>query len=179
MAWEELASGLSEGDYDAICSSISITEDREKEFDFSRPYYTAKQVQVIEKGFTGFRSGTADDLIGKRVGALVGSTGFELGQKASGIELKPYDNIQTAMNDLLAKKLEGVICDEPVANYYINFKFVGLLQQAQFIRDKKTEQYGIAVKKGNAYTLDLINTGISGVQARGIDRELQLKWLVR
>jgi len=176
VAWEELVSGLTDAQYDAICSSASITEERKKEVDFSEPYYLIKQVQVV---FRGVRFRTPEALMGIRVGAQVGSTGYELGRKTDGITLKPYDDIKTAIDDLLAKRLEAVICDDPVASYYANTKFSNFLQVTKFIKNSTTEEYGIVVKKGNKEILDLINTGIVAVKARGIDRELQLKWIGR
>jgi ABC-type amino acid transport substrate-binding protein len=40
-----------------------------------------------------------------------------------------------------------------------------------------TEQYGIAVKKGNTEILELLNNGIKKVKDKGIDKELEIKWL--
>jgi polar amino acid transport system substrate-binding protein len=39
------------------------------------------------------------------------------------------------------------------------------------------ELYGVAVRKGDGATLALINKGIAGVKARGIDKDLHKKWI--
>ena len=174
--WNELVAGLNEGQYDAICSSASITEARKKEFDFSEPYYLIKQVQVV---FRGVRFRNPEDRVGIRVGAQVGSTGYKLGENTEGIELRPYDDMKTAMDELIARRLEAVICDDPVAAYYANTKYKNLLQITQFIKSAEEEEYGIVDQKGNKEILELINTGIAKVKARGIDRELQQKWMGR
>jgi polar amino acid transport system substrate-binding protein len=39
------------------------------------------------------------------------------------------------------------------------------------------EEYGIAVNKGNTEILELINNGLKKVKEKGIDKELEIKWL--
>ena len=74
-------------------------------------------------------------------------------------------------------RISGVVCDTPVAanyalqkaEYKAKFKIVG----QQFT----DEYYGVVVKKGNTKVLDLFNKGIKAVKAKGIDKELEKKWL--
>jgi polar amino acid transport system substrate-binding protein len=54
-------------------------------------------------------------------------------------------------------------------NYKGKFKIAG--------KSFTEENYGIVVKKGNKALLDLINKGIKAVQAKGIDKQLEKKWL--
>jgi polar amino acid transport system substrate-binding protein len=82
------------------------------------------------------------------------------------------------MEDLFNGRIDGVVCDDPVAAQYA-------LQRAEYAAKLKIaavletgdEYYGVAVKKGNKEVLDLINKGIEAVQAKGIDKELRKKWL--
>ena len=39
------------------------------------------------------------------------------------------------------------------------------------------ELYGVAVKKGDKETLDLINKGLEAVVKKGLDKEILKKWL--
>ena len=39
------------------------------------------------------------------------------------------------------------------------------------------EYYGVVVKKGNKKLVDLINKGIKAVKAKGINKQLEAKWL--
>jgi len=176
VAWNELVPGLNDGQYDAISSSVSITEERKQEFDFSEPYYQVSQVLVVRYRF---KIPNPNDLTGMRIGAQDGSTGYKAGQTLAGITLKPYDDIKTGIDELLGKRLEGVICDDPVAFYYANTKFKTLLQVNKLRNIASNEEYGIVVQKGNQELLELINQGIAAVKTRGIDKELQLKWTGR
>ena len=64
-AWDGIFAGLAAGRYDAICSSVSITEDRSKNMDFTDPYFDVKQGVIMPKGSS---ISSADDLKDKTVG---------------------------------------------------------------------------------------------------------------
>jgi polar amino acid transport system substrate-binding protein len=174
-AWDGIFGGLEAGKYDAIVSSVTITDERKKQYDFSDPYITVGQILVVPKTTKDVK--VLADLKGKKVGAQIGTTGsFEI-KKVEGVELKTYDEIGLAFEDMAAGRLSGVVCDEPTA---ANFA----LQRAEY-RDKfkivgepfTEEFYGVVVKKGNKKLLDLINKGIRAVQAKKIDVQLRKKWL--
>jgi len=173
-AWDGIFAGIAAGKYDAIISSVTITDERKKTMDFSIPYINAGQVLIVPKASTAV---VLADLKGKNVGAQLGTTGaFEV-QKVQGVVMKTYDEIGLAFEDMAAGRIVGVVCDTPVAADYA-------LQKAEY-KDKfkivgepfTEEVYGIVVQKGNQKLLDLINKGIRAVQAKGIDKELTKKWL--
>ena len=174
-AWDGIFGGLGAGKYDAIISSVTITEERKKLYDFSEPYINVGQILVVPRTMKNVK-GLAD-LKGKKVGAQIGTTGaFEI-KKVEGVELKTYDEIGLAFEDMTAGRISGVVCDEPTA---ANFA----LQRAQY-KEKfqivgepfTQESYGVVVKKGDKELLILLNKGIKAVKAKGIDQNLKKKWL--
>ncbi len=176
VAWEEIFAGLAAGRYDAVCSSVSITGERKKEMDFSEPYFTVHQALVVPK-----KSHVHDlaDLGGRKVGAQAGTTGFSVIRAADGVIARPYEKIGLAMEDLNMGRIDAVVCDDPVAANYALFKYRDTLKVATLLRTGKAERYGVVVRKGNSRVLDLLNRGIAAVRARGIDRELEKKWIGR
>ena len=68
-------------------------------------------------------------------------------------------------------------CDDPVAANYALVKYKETLKIAAIIESGEAENYGVALNKGNAETLALINKGIAAVKAKGIDQELKKKWI--
>lgn len=173
-AWDGIFAGIAAGKYDAIISSVTITDERQKTMDFSIPYINAGQVLIVPKDS---KAVVLADMKGQKVGAQLGTTGaFEV-KKTEGVELKTYDEIGLAFEDMAAGRINGVVCDTPVAadfalqkaEYKEKFKIVG----TPFTE----EYYGIVVQKGNTELLDMINTGIKAVQAKGIDKQLEAKWL--
>lgn len=173
-AWDGIFAGVESGQYDAIISSVTITEERQKKYDFSLPYIDAGQILIVPKAEKGTKLA---DLKGKKVGAQIGTTGaFEI-KKVKDVELKTYDEVGLAFEDMAAGRIGGVVCDEPTAVIYA-------LQKAEY-KDKfkivgkafTKEAYGIVVKKGNKELVDLFNKGIKAVKAKKLDVAMKKKWL--
>ena len=113
-AWDGIFAGLEGGAYDAILSSVTVTDDRKKKYDFSDPYFDANQGIVVRGDDTTIKS--EKDLTGKKVGAQIGTTGaIDVASKIPGAELKQYDTPDLAMLDLVNKNIDAVVVDTPVA----------------------------------------------------------------
>lgn len=175
VAWDGIFAGLASGKYDAICSSVSITDERKASMDFSTPYMKVRQALVVGKDSP---AKTLADMKGKTLGAQISTTGHFAIKKATGITDKSYDEVGLAFEDLYNGRIDGVVCDDPVAKLYAlkNDKYKDALKIASII-PADDEFYGIAVQKGNKETLDLINKGLEAVQKKGLDKELLKKWL--
>jgi len=174
-AWDGIFAGLAAGEYDAVISSVTITEDRQKTMDFSEPYINAGQVLIVQQGASGVDE--LSDLVGERVGAQIGTTGaFEI-NKVDGVDLATYDELGLAIEDLANGRIAGVVADTPIAADYVlqNDEYSDSLM---IVGQPFTEEfYGIAVQKGNDELLALINEGLAAVQAEGIPEQLEDKWL--
>jgi len=173
--WEGIFDRLAEGKYDAVISSVTITDERKQVMDFSIPYVTCGQIIVVKKDNNTITK--LSQLDGKKVGAQIETTGADEIKKNKKIILKQYDEIELAIDHLAKGSIDAVVCDSPIAAHYVlqNPKYKPVLKMAGDIFT--TEQYGIAVKKGNTEVLELINNGLKKVQQKGIDKELEIKWL--
>jgi polar amino acid transport system substrate-binding protein len=174
-AWDGIFAGLAAGEYDAVMSSVTITEERKGTMDFSVPYINAGQILVVPQATSGVK--TLADLIGKSVGAQIGTTGsFEI-EKVSGVELRTYDEIGLAFEDLVNGRIDALVADTPVAadfalmnpNYKGKMKIVGEPFTEEF--------YGVAVKKGNKEILDAINKGLNAVLNTNTYDKIEDEWL--
>lgn len=174
-AWDGIFVGLAAGKYDAVISSVTITEDRMKTMDFSDSYINAGQVLIVGRDTKNVT--VLADLKDESVGAQIGTTGaFEV-EKVSGVTLKTYDELGLAIEDLAAGRIAGVVADTPIAANYVlqNDNYKGKLK---IVGDSFTEElYGIAVKKGNEELLGKINTGLAAVKKAGTIEKLEKKWL--
>jgi polar amino acid transport system substrate-binding protein len=175
VAWDGIFAGLDSGQYDAVCSSVTITDERKKAMDFTIPYFKVRQALVVPKTSS---AKTLEEMKGKTLGGQIGTTGYFAIKKVEGITPKSYDEIGLAMEDLFNGRIDGVVCDDPVAAQYA-------LQKAEYaaklkiaaVLDTGDEFYGVAVKKGNKEVLELLNKGIKAVQDKGLDKALRTKWI--
>lgn len=176
VAWDGIFAGLAGKQYDIIASSVTITDERGKVMDFSTPYFEVRQALITPKAAQVKK---LEDMIGKRVGAQIGTTGFMAAEKIKGITAVTYDEIGLAMADLAAGRLAAVICDDPVASNFIleNKDYAEKMKVALIVPTDEPEYYGFAVNKGNRQVLDLLNKGIKAVKDKGIEAELRKKWI--
>jgi polar amino acid transport system substrate-binding protein len=175
-AWDGIFAGLTAGDFDAVLSSVTITDERKGTMDFSNPYVNAGQVIIVAK--TTSDVATPENLAGKKVGVQIGTTGDIAVGKIAGVkDKKTYDEIGLAVEDLAIGRLDAVVVDSPIAANYVlqNEKYKAKLQ---IVGKPFTEEfYGIAVKKGNQKIVDLINKGLAVIIKDGTLDKLKKKWL--
>ena len=175
VAWDGIFAGVAAGNYDVIASGVTITPERQRAFEFTKPYYDVQQIVVVKKGDA---AANFEALKGRTVGGQIGTTGVFVAQK-SGVDmnLREYDDVGLAMQDLLNGRIDAVICDSPVALYYANQKegFTDHLSIA--FRTEATESFGFVAKKGSKDLVERLNKGIDAVRAKGIEAELIRKWM--
>jgi polar amino acid transport system substrate-binding protein len=176
VAWDGIFAGLANGEYDAILSSVTITDERKGTMDFSTPYVNAGQVIIVPKTTTDVSK--PEDLKGKVVGVQISTTGDIAVGKIEGVkQKKTFDEIGLAVEDLSIGRLDAVVVDSPIAANYVlqNEKYKAKLQ---IVGVPFTEEYyGVAVKKGNQKVLDKINKGLEAIQKDGTLDKLKAKWL--
>jgi polar amino acid transport system substrate-binding protein len=176
VGWDDIFSGLAAGKYQAVCSSVSITEDRQYSMDFSEPYFKVSQAMVVQ---TKNPARSVEAMSGRTLGVLSASTGLVAVKMSLGLKDKTYDQIDQAFADLAKGLIDGVVCDDPVAAQFVlrTPQYQGRFKIAVTMKNVDDEDYGVAVAKGDKEDLDLINQGIQAVKAKGIDKELTKKWL--
>jgi polar amino acid transport system substrate-binding protein len=171
VSWDPLLAGMAEGLFDAAISSITITEDRQKDMLFSDPYFAAGQLVVVRKDNTTI---TGKDTLKGSVAVQLGTTGDIEVKKITVATSKPYDDIGLAFQDLMNGQVEAVVCDNPVALLYVG-KNADKLKTAGSVFTN--ESYGIAVAKGKTELLNRINGGLKAVKAEGGIDQAATKWL--
>ena len=178
VAWDGIFAGLAGKKYDVIASSVTITEQRAKVMDFTTPYYEVRQALITPKDT---QVATIEDMAGKKLGAQIGTTGYMAIKKVKGVESLTFDEIGLAMAALASGRIDGVVCDDPVATNYImeNKEYAAKMKVALVIPADEPEFYGFAVVKGDKELLDLLNTAIASVKQKGIEKDLIQKWMKR
>lgn len=161
MDFDGLLLALGNGQVDAVIAGMSITPERQEQVDFSKPYYKATQVMIVPEDSA---IAAATDLAGKKIGVIDGYTGQscveELGYDYSG-----YKKGADAVLDLANGKLDAVVIDSSTAE-----KFIGETKGLKIVEDSNafdSEEYAIAVKKGNTELLNAINAQIDKLTEDG------------
>jgi polar amino acid transport system substrate-binding protein len=173
--WDGIFAGLANGAYDAIISSVTITDERKAEMDFSKPYINAGQILVVPAGYKG--GDKLSDFAGKSVGVQQGTTGDFAVEAVPSITRKAFDEVGLAIEDMINGNLAAVVCDSVTAIDFVaaNESYKGKLE---ILGEPFTEEeFGIAVKKGNTELMALLNDGLDKVIADGTQAKLVDKWL--
>ncbi len=175
VPWRNIFNGLKAGKYDAVMASVSMTDARKENFDFSKPYFTAEQILLVPKAKANAQ------LAGKTMAVFKLTTGAEAVRSTQGCNITYYTVEETdqAFKDLSRGFVDGVLCDSPVAYNYAakyNGKLVLKGDACALAKKSTNEEYGIAVRKGDSQTLGLINKGLKALKDNGIEAKIKDKW---
>ena len=147
------------GKADLAAAGITITEDRKKNVDFSVPYVKTGIVVIYKKsvGFTG-----AEQLKGKKIGVQGGTTSETYVLNELKQEPERSRSPAESVAALKSGRVDFVIADiDPAKNCV---KGETDLAISDFIT---SEEYAIAIKKGQPELLKAINETIAEVKADG------------
>ena len=164
--WEGIFNALAQGDRDMLASSITITAERKQTMDFTDPYFDAVQLIAVKDNSKVAKFG---DLKKLKVGVQTGTTGDEAVTKLLGktsTNIKRFESTPLALKELESGGVDAVVADNGVVIHYVANNPGG---KFKIVSDKEfvPEQYGFAVKKGNADLVAKLNTGIAAIKADG------------
>lgn len=164
--WEGIFNALAQGDRDVIASSVTITDERKQTMDFTDPYFDAVQLIAVK---ADSKIAKFDDLKKRKVGVQTGTTGDEAVTKLLGktsTNVKRFESTPLALKELEAGGVDAVVADNGVVVHYVANNPAAKFKT---VSDKSfaPEQYGFAVKKGNAELLGKLNSGLAGIKADG------------
>ncbi|SFU58321.1 basic amino acid ABC transporter substrate-binding protein [Butyrivibrio sp. M55] len=170
MEFDSLLVAIQNGQIDAAIAGMTATEERAKTVDFSTPYYTATQVMVVKEGSD---IKTAADMEGKAIAVVQGYTG-ETVVKDLGYQYEAFKKGTECILELVNGKCDVVVIDSATAK-----DFVGDNEGLTIVEDPsafESEEYAIAVKKGNTELLKTINEAIDKMLADGTISEFAAKY---
>ncbi len=114
-AWDGLLAGLSSGRYDLVINGVDITEEREKNFDFSDPYAYTHTVLVVDSNNNDIQS--FEDLSGKKTANSINSTYMQIGEEY-GASVEGVDTLEDTINMVTSGRVDATInSDVSIADY--------------------------------------------------------------
>lgn len=166
MKFDGLLPALQTKKIDAIIAGMTVTEERKKFVNFSKTYYVSSQVMLVNEkndSITNF-----DNLVGKDVGVVIGTTGDIIMTETEGVITHKFDTGAGAVLALSEDKIDAIVFDkEPCQNFVKYNDGIKLVES-----DAVKEDYAIAVRKEDTLILDKINEGISVIMTNGTYEKL-------
>ncbi|MCW8469055.1 ABC transporter substrate-binding protein [Fluoribacter gormanii] len=170
MQFSSILPALSSGQVDAAISTITITDQRKKNFDFTEPYYFESMAAV----FPGTKPiNDVTQLTDKKIAVQLGST-MEIWLKKNmpNANLLVMDNNNQTIAALKAGHVDLVLVDG-VQGAVFSKKNPGL---SFAVLAKSTDGYGLAIKKNSKLT-QKINHALDELEQSGELAALKKKWL--
>jgi polar amino acid transport system substrate-binding protein len=170
--WDGIFVALASGEFDAVISAATITEERAEKVNFSDPYFDAGQVIAVradEEEIDG-----PDDLAGLRVGVQLGTTGDIWLTDETDAEVVRFDENTLAFQALANGDVDAAVADSTTAIDIVNSNPEMDLRVLSGVYTD--EQYGIAVNKERDDLLEAINEGLAAVKASGEYDEIYDKY---
>ena len=164
---------LNNGDVDLVISGVTINDKRRQSYDFTMPYFEARQLIAVPQTST---AKTLKDLAGKKIGVVTGSSGDDTASREFGKtnpDIRRFESTPMVISELANSGLDAAIGDNGVIAFRVQeHKQLKTVNDASFPK----EYFGIVVKQGNTALLEKLNTGLAAITADGSYATIYKKW---
>lgn len=174
--WDSKEIELKTKSIDCIWNGLTITPERQENMDISIPYMENKQVMVCNKDKV---AQFAESVEGASVVAESGSAGEDVAKEDEffkGADYQPVQSQSTALLEVKAGTADIAIIDFVMSKGTIredsDFADLAVVEEKTF----SPEQYGIALRKNSAVTLEKLNAAIKAVYDSGKLKEIADKY---
>jgi polar amino acid transport system substrate-binding protein len=179
QAWDGIIPALTANKIDAILSSMSITEERLKEIDFTDKVYNTPPAIAVAKDSTIANLDPAS-FAGKSIGVQVSTTHATYAEKVySDAEVKAYNTADEYKLDLAAGRIDAAMDDVIVLSDWLKTddgaccKLLGTIKPDPAIHGVGA---GIGVRKEDTDLKELFNKGLAAIRANGKYKEINDKY---
>ena len=164
------------GKSDMVMAGVTVTEDRLMVMDFSDSYATGIQVVIVpeDSDITSI-----DDLVGKKIGTQMGTTGYIYASDSpenggyGEDNVVSYDNGITAVQALQNGQIDAVIIDNAPAQAFVEANPGLKILEAEWL----TENYAIGFAKGNTKLVEAVNKALAELIADGTVQKIVDKYI--
>lgn len=172
--WQTLIAALKSGRFDAIIGSMAITPERQKQVNFTDPYYSSGAQVFVSSDNKEITD--VEGIRGKKIGVLVSSSFADAAKKYSD-NIVTYTDDVTALRDLtVGGRVDAVITDQLIGENAILNAGLGVKPLGDPIY---VDDIGIAVNKGNEALVDKLNKALATIKANGEYAKISKKYFGR
>lgn len=156
VKFDGLLAALQSGNVDMVMAGMTPTEERKKNVDFSKVYYTAVQ-EIIVRTEDKDKFNSIDDFKGKKIGVQKGSLQEEIAKdQMKDSELKSLGKVTDLVLELKNKKVDAIIVEKPVADAYVSKNLDMTLSKAK-VKESEDGGSAVAIKKGSEDFVNAVN----------------------
>lgn len=175
LVWDFIAEELNTKKVDVIWNGCTITDERKKKFDFTKPYLDNEQVVVV---LASSPIQSLDDLKGKKMGIQGGSSAIEALDKHPEVkdslsELVEFSDNTKALMDLDTNRLDAVTLDVVVFAEY-NLKKPNTYRRLDTALG--AEQFGVGIRKSDVTFKEQLQKALDECESDGTTQKLKDKW---
>lgn len=169
--FNSLVAGLKSSRYDLIIGSMSPTEERKEQVDFTDEYYVAG-AQLFVPGDASVNS--VEDLENATVGVVLGTTFEKFAKEQPGVsEVRTYNSDNEALTELANGRLDAAITTNLLGLYQINETGLDIKLVGEVLFP---DPAAIASQKSNAELTAEVNEILAAIREDGTYAELSEKW---
>lgn len=173
--WTGIFAALNNGDVDLVISGVTINDKRKQSYDFTLPYFEARQLIAVHKD-SSVKS--LKDLAGKKIGVVTGSTADDTASREFGKtnpDIRRFESTPVIISELANSGVDAAIGDNGVIAFRVQEH-----KQLKTVNDPSfpKEYFGIVVKQGNKALLAKLNSGLSAIKADGSYAQIYKKWFL-
>lgn len=160
MEFNSIVNAVSAGKADIGAAGMTVLPDRLENVNFTDTYATATQVIIVREDSD---ITTVDDLVGKKIGVQLGTTGDTYADDIEDATVERYNKGFEAIQALSQNKIDAVMIDkEPAKVFVAETDGLKMLDEAY-----TEEEYAIAVAKDNTELLEQINEVLAELKESG------------
>jgi len=170
--WDGIIPALQAKRFDAIIASMSITDERKQQVDFTDPYYANSLVFIAPKDQTFDAAAVGSKAIGVQEGTIAASFAEATYKDA---DVKAYPSQLEAWADLANGRVDAVLADFGVQYGWIN-SADGACCEFKGDAVSSDDKIGIAIRKGDTALAERFNTAIKAIRENGKYAEINKKY---
>lgn len=178
MDFDGICAGVASGTkFDIGVAAISVTPEREKEIDFTDPYYMDDQAIVTMKDNADITADNYAEALGAegvKIAVQSGSTAEAYAKENfPAAEIVPFKNATDCFAAVQSNQVVALVTNRSVAMQLVE----GSFDNEQIIKSVSTgEEYAIAVSKDNPALTEALNDAIAKLAEDGTIDELKAKY---
>ena len=179
-SWDGIIPALTSNKIDMIVASMSITDERMKEIDFTKKYYNTPVAVIAAKG-SGIKP-TDEGLKGKIIGVQVSTIHENYVRKyfKSAADIKTYQTQDEANQDLAAGRIDATQADSVAEQAFLDTdQGKQCCESTGFVKDDPEilgKGVGVGLRKGDTALKNKLNAAIDAVRADGTYDKISKKY---